>query len=691
MTSRKLIAFTIVFVIFATFVIFFLVSGFLNKHKPAIEKVLAEKTGRGIYISGDIQLKLFPSISLVVRDVKIENESWASTPELAHVKRMEIDLSILPLIKGKIDIKRAILSGADIHIEVNKKGELNLCTRSKSETSDNKRPGNINADAFSVGNIHVTDADIFFKDHRSGKSLRAKVRTLKISARDFRDSVKLELFALLNGRPLSVSGSLGGFYTITDPLESTPINLKFRFLDTIANVSGSILDILSGKGLNLTLKIRGKSLAAFSGFFGLQDVFRQTPFDIKMGISDPEPRTYLLEKLDASCGNSDLNGNIKLMLSGKRPLIIANLSSENLDIGKLFVFHEGSAKGRKSSAARVFSRRPIDLFFLDAFNGRLQFSCRRFKTRNFIFHDLSIDARQKDGKLAVSPLKAFFCEGRIVSKIKLARKRSGVGVYCNALIDKLDTGKLERLLGCREIVQGRLDGEINVRGKGTSLAEIMGRLNGKVVMIMERGKLNIQHVNLLGKDLASSTLRLLSPATAEKSFADINCFVGRFDIKNGKAYATALVCDTGEMTVIGEGVVNLRTERLDITLEPSPKKGVAGISLSLNELVKPFKLGGTLAHPSLVIDSARGAMLIGESLGGLILLGPAGVVAPLLNTSSDQSNICPVAIKAAKKGLKISRKKSKTQSANKIVRKTTTTVKSTIHSIGNMFKRVLTR
>jgi hypothetical protein len=56
------------------------------------------------------------------------------------------------------------------------------------------------------------------------------------------------------------------------------------------------------------------------------------------------------------------------------------------------------------------------------------------------------------------------------------------------------------------------------------------------------------------------------------------------------------------MSIVGAGEINLKDEKLNLSLLPSPKgaAGVGGadkISLSLGELTKPFKLGGTLVKP----------------------------------------------------------------------------------------------
>ena len=112
------------------------------------------------------------------------------------------------------------------------------------------------------------------------------------------------------------------------------------------------------------------------------------------------------------------------------------------------------------------------------------------------------------------------------------------------------------------------------------------------------------------------------------------------------------------MVVVGEGEINLKTERLNLSLKPVPKGGIGThatgkLTVSLDELTRPFKLGGTLAHPSLAVDLTQTAIEFGQAIGGVMLFGPAGIAALLVGSSSGDENSCMAAIEAAKKGVRV--------------------------------------
>ena len=100
----------------------------------------------------------------------------------------------------------------------------------------------------------------------------------------------------------------------------------------------------------------------------------------------------------------------------------------------------------------------------------------------------------------------------------------------------------------------------------------MGGSSGKAFFLMGRGRVGNKYIDLLGGDLGSGLFRLVNPFEKEKPYTSINCFVGAFIIKNGLARAGTLVLNTQHMVVVGEGDIDLRTERLNLFSNPSRKK-----------------------------------------------------------------------------------------------------------------------
>jgi hypothetical protein len=99
-----------------------------------------------------------------------------------------------------------------------------------------------------------------------------------------------------------------------------------------------------------------------------------------------------------------------------------------------------------------------------------------------------------------------------------------------------------------------------------------------------------------------------------------NCFVMRFDINRGIANLTAFILDTPQTTIAANGRIDLSTEKVDIYVKPISKegigaRGVAKFNLSLSELTRVLYLGGTLANPSVAVDSTQTFVTLRKAVG----------------------------------------------------------------------------
>ena len=79
-----------------------------NSLKPQIIRATREITGRNLTMGGDIDLKVGFAPLLLVEDVGFQNAPWGSRPEMARIRRIEVQVALLPLIRGTIEIRRLV-------------------------------------------------------------------------------------------------------------------------------------------------------------------------------------------------------------------------------------------------------------------------------------------------------------------------------------------------------------------------------------------------------------------------------------------------------------------------------------------------------------------------------------------------------------------------------------------------------
>jgi len=123
----------------------------------------------------------------------------------------------------------------------------------------------------------------------------------------------------------------------------------------------------------------------------------------------------------------------------------------------------------------------------------------------------------------------------------------------------------------------------------------------------------------------------------------VRCAATAFDVKQGLMTSRALVLDTTDTVVYGDGTINLATEAIDLYFRPYPK------DKSILALRSPLKLTGTLGAPNAGPD--KGA-LAGRAAAAIALgaINPLLALAATVETGPGQDANCGAILRQAAAG-----------------------------------------
>jgi hypothetical protein len=214
-------------------------------------------------------------------------------------------------------------------------------------------------------------------------------------------------------------------------------------------------------------------------------------------------------------------------------------------------------------------------------------------------------------------------------------------------IDQMNAELMLKKLGLRDIMEGVLDIQADFEGRGQSVAEVMGSLNGHATLVSGKGRLGKLFFGLFDEGIAHQLVTLFNPLEKRATTTPIECLVIRLDSTKGLVQLSQMIWVTPDSIVVGGGHIDLGTEKIDIGIQPTPRQG----KISLGALTKPFRLGGTLKAPAMGIDPAATAITAGRIAGGL-LFGPVGIAVAFSNiVGTEGENPCMAAVEAAEKGV----------------------------------------
>jgi hypothetical protein len=419
------------------------------------------------------------------------------------------------------------------------------------------------------------------------------------------------------------------------------------------NIDGAVQDPLGRKGVAVNFAAQAADLHAVAQKAGV-DAPISGPLSFAAKIADAGPDRYALSGVKLNAGGSDLEGEATLAMAGQRPTVNANFTSNQVDLAAFTPKEQPKAKGQAPSSTpapapgsaqggkggRVFSDDPLPFDLLNASDGELHYKAAKVLAKGATITDLTVAANWRNGEFNLKPLTASVGGGKV--NIELVANARGQTVAGKVDAKGVNLGPLLTTMQVTDLLHdGKTDFAVDFRGAGKSMHALMASLDGVATLYVGEGEIESKYVDLLGAD----AVRVLSPLQQGHAQTKLNCVVSRYDIKSGVATSKISVTDTGRMTVVGEGNVNLGSEQLGLVYTPHPKDA------SLLSVAVPIRVGGTLSSPSFSPDAGAALKGAAGAVAGSLLLGPAGVVLPFVS-GGQRSNQDPCTQALAAAGLR---------------------------------------
>ena len=133
-------------------------------------------------------------------------------------------------------------------------------------------------------------------------------------------------------------------------------------------------------------------------------------------------------------------------------------------------------------------------------------------------------------------------------------------------------------------LRGLFSLNLEIAGTAPSLEAIMRNANGRMDFAVWPTELRSGVFNLWSANLVLQLLPLIDPGAKSQ----VNCIVGRFDLKDGDLADDKMMIDTSTVRIRGTGNANLATEKLAFVFRPRAK------GIGLLRLQTPLRVDGTL-------------------------------------------------------------------------------------------------
>ncbi|WP_427310716.1 AsmA family protein [Cupriavidus sp. H39] len=656
-----------------------------NRIKPWLNDRVSEAIGRPFAINGDLTVTwrrgegekgwrtLVPWPRLSARDITVGNPDWAAQPNMATVRELIFVLRPLPLLANEIAVPTIVIDSPAVWLERLADSRNNWTFETGPKKGTSKWHLDIGEVVLARGNLALTDqlkkislqAELdtignapLYDKARDGALIEPQASAVPpgppasapqaasspraggpasaapANGGDGRYGVRWKATGRYNDATINANGRAGTVLSLRNTDVPFPIQADVRVGSTRAQIEGTVTNPAHLAALDVHLTLAGDSMAKLYALTGV--VLPSTPpYQTRgrlMATLRKEGSIYEYQKFTGRVGGSDLSGTLTFTKREPRPLLAGNLVSNQLrfvDLAPLIGADAEPGRPAKDSpvaqpADKALPVAPFRTERWDEIDADVHFTGKRIiRDADLPITDLVTHLKLQDGVLLLDPLNFGVAGGNLVSTVRLDGKREPMGAMVDMTARRM---KLKQLFPTVDLMRasiGELNGSAKLSATGNSVAALLGSSNGEARLLVENGTVSKFLLEAIGLNVGS--------VVVSKLFGDkpvqINCGVSDFAMTDGVARARTFVLDTHDAVIETTGGIDLRSERLALTIHPDSK------GLRIFSLRSPLYVGGTMKHPRVSPDIGVLALRAGGALSLALLAPVATAVQPLLDIS----------------------------------------------------------
>lgn len=602
-----------------------------NWLRGPLSRTVADKTGRTLVIGGDLIVDLgWPTTHIRTSNVRFSNPTWARQADMVVVRNVAFSLAMPPLLKRAVVLDEVRLDAANLDLEKALDGRKNwlLDKAQRDEKS-----------SIQIKSLTLQQGKLSYRDPGRKTDIQADLST---SAASTNPAAALEFNARgrFKGSVLSAKGTGGSVLTLRDKQTSYPLNVTGTLGPTYVQAQGRITNLLQFSAIDLAIRLHGGSLAQLFPVLGI--VLPDTPPYRTQGRLIREGKTWQYKNFSGQIGKSDIAGTFKIETRKPRSLLSGNLHSNKLNFADL-----GPLVGTKSSPSsqagtqpgrRVLPDTPFRIERWNKMDADVTLKAESIvRDAALPINDLTTHLRLNNALLTLDPLKFGVAGGSLAGLVRLNGRARPIQATVDLKARKIHLAKLFPTLSGAKTSIGLMNGDIDLKGQGNTVATMLGSADGRVALAMSKGEISKLMMEAVGLHL----LEMLQLKLSGDRNIQIHCGVADFGVKNGVMRTNVFLLDTDITRLNVSGDINLRDETLDLTMVQKSKK------FSLIALRPPIHVRGNFVKPVASLDKGK---LATRSLGAVALgvINPVLALIPLVEPGRSQDTDCGRLIKESK-------------------------------------------
>jgi AsmA family protein len=602
------------------------VGGGLAALKSDLPRSIAEKTAsakleRAVHLGG-LDIAFSPRFRIIATDVTVANMATGTTANMVEIARAETALDPWKLLRGQLDIALVSLDRPVIVAEKDEQGRANWQLHPEQPAGEMPK--------IPIRQLVINDGRVTYRDPIEKINVGIHVQSQPAGGAGA-DRLALAGDGRVGPNQIKLSGMADAALNVPEAAKPYAAELEGAAGQTRARIAAISKEPLRAQGLEAELHLEARDAYDFHQLTGI--AIPPTPpykFD---GRLYREGDVWRLEPFSAQVGKSDLRGRLAVNTGGERPKLSADLTTKRLVLADFIgggdrkgggtgtgveqVQRKAEAKEKagaeqrkpppKASGDTVIPDTKIEPERLKAIDAAVKFRGTRIESPIVPLTEVATEIVLDDGLLTVKPLRFGLDEGKVELDMSLNGRKTPAVFNAVMNVHRVPVGDmlraLEQKLAQAETSSGIVGGRAEIRAQGNSLKALLASSNGNLGLAMEQGRMGL----VLTKIVDLHVVEALGVAATGNKPIPIRCKVVDFEIIDGVMGSRAIVIDTTDSNISGEGAINFKTEEINFRIVPRAK------SAGMLSARTPVGISGTLGNVSIRPEATPLAARLGAA------------------------------------------------------------------------------
>jgi len=630
-----------------------------NRYKDDIERLVKERTGRTLKLSGDLAVAVWPSLGAKVGGVTLSERGQDA--QFLVLDSAHASVALLPLLRGEVIVDGVSVAGLKAQVVKDKDGRFNfqdLLGEDKpaaQKPAPEKKAEGGEPVKFDIAGVKIERSAVSYRDLATGQQFALDDLNLSVGRIAERADGKLDLAVKVKGNEPAVdaSVSLAADYKFDLPAKS------FALSKLDAKVAGAAAgqaiearitapsiavapDAAKGEAVTAEFRLKGEgrsieALLKLSGVQGSAKALAVPQFTAELAMTDPAlpmksikvpVSGSLRADLDKQTAEADIkakidDSNLQAKLGLARfspPAYRFDVNIDQLNLDRYFPPAEKAAAAGPSAkeAAGKNADTPVDLSALKGLDANGRLAVGALQARGLKLAKVKADIKAAGGRAEIAPHSAELYGGSVAGAI--TAQADGNRVTVKEKLTGISIGPLLRDFAQQDRLEGRGNLALDVAAAGATVEAMKKALSGSARVDLKDGAIkgiNIAQVLRKAKARVSGEQVEAASQTEKTDFSELSA---SFAIKNGVARNEDLEAKSPLVRLTGRGDIDIGNSRIDYTTKAAvvaTTQGQGGAELAeLRGLAVPVRLTGPFDNLAYKIDYGAAAADLAKSRAG---------------------------------------------------------------------------